>query len=286
MRSIVLWFSLIILVQAGSLVKDPKVLLLTGIPSTGTQTLKSQLTTLKLPFDTISVPSTGYNAAITLTNGDQGLYSAIIFPDGLCSVLDESMGMYVSALNESQWAQINNYEREFKIKRVLFNIYPSVNQSTQLVNQTKPGCCAKDVEQTFKWDPNAFNSINGTKIDVNAPLSSVGMYHYPANIINGNARPILYAEPLAPSYPDTSVVGLILNYPTERQELVFHTSIGDWSMTSQTLARYALYWAYKETSTPLPTAEEPVTVPTDPSASSASSVYHSLLLTIILLFLF
>ena len=231
---------------AQTFITDPKILILTVTGTTGgSDTFKKYLTAQNMTYDVLAIPSTGYNGTLPLETNNQGKYNTIIFSDGLISY--NYNGQYRSALTTAQLTQLETYEKSYQSIRIFFNVYPSSNYGVSLLNSTSPGCCASNVEQVYRWDSSAFTNLNMTGVSITSSMSSIGMYHYPAIITNTTTnKAVLTADALSPNYTKSSVIGTSRILADKRNQLVFFTAIGNWSTTSQTLARYSVQWALQK----------------------------------------
>jgi hypothetical protein len=245
-KMLLLLLSFLSWAAAQTLIPQPRVLMLTTTTMTGgTDTFKNYLNAQQMPYDIITVPMGGYTGALPLETNGQGKYNMIVFPDGLVSY--NYTGQFRSALTTTQFTQLETYEKNYRAIRVFFNVYPSADYGVSLLNATVPGCCALRVEQLYRWDSNAFANLNMTGVSITTPLSSVGLYHYPATISNTTTnKPIMTADALSPNYTKSSVIGTSRSLADGRNQLVFFTAIGNWSATSQTLVRYSVQWSLQK----------------------------------------
>ncbi len=157
-----------------------------------------------------------------LTENNTPKYSILIIPNSYYWWYNP-YGNWQKILTAEQENMLNQYQNQYNIKRIECNIYPSL-QNVQPKDSANPGCCS--FENFFYFNENS-----------NLKMSSIGIYHYPAQIANSsNITPFLFS--------DRGVIGTIVsNYQTQTT-MQFYTAFGGWSSTSNYLATYSLNWAF------------------------------------------
>lgn len=102
-------------------------------------------------------------------------------------------------------------------------MWPGSVPGIGLANNNVPGCCAAGQEQLLRWDPSGLAQTN-SGLNVNGVLSSQGLYHYPAIIIDPTTvSPLLFADPIPGVYAQ-SVVGVIQGSLDGRKNMFFFSS--------------------------------------------------------------
>ena len=161
---------------------------------------------------------------LNLTNMDGSpKYSLIIFPNSYYWWYNPE-GNWKPLMTKEQNEELEKYESEFGVRRISCNIYP-VSLNVKPVNDDNPGCCVGENEFYF-------DESNSRK------LSSIGIYHYPAKIVNSTyVKPVLFSK--------MGVIATVTS-SNDTETLEFYTSFGAWSSTSNYLAKYALIWGFRD----------------------------------------
>ncbi|KAJ3341915.1 hypothetical protein HDU93_003736 [Gonapodya sp. JEL0774] len=91
----------------------------------------------EIPWDTISVPQTGYSGNIPLFNADGSpKYALILLTSSSLAYYNSASGLYESALTAAQWSYIEDYERAYSIRRIVLNDYPTPSEGTLALGGT------------------------------------------------------------------------------------------------------------------------------------------------------
>jgi hypothetical protein len=229
------------------LVINSRILLVASDNSNGLKAATVTLDGLGVPYTSLIIPPTGLAGNFTLTSGNQGLYSLIVFPEGEV-VYQDSTGAYNSVITAAQWAQLAEYELKYKVRRVMMNIYPNSNYYASPQNPTNPGCCELGVERVLVWEANAMSLAPNAGLVSTATLSASGLYHYPATLTDTTiARPILSSLPYASQFPSKGVIATQLSLPDGRQQLIFFISFGSFSSSSLLMNHFWIFWGMRGT---------------------------------------
>jgi hypothetical protein len=94
-----------------------------------------------IPYQVVTVPSTGITLPALSTSATAGNYGAIV----VVSEVSYDYGAlgFQSALTAAQWQTIYQYQVDFGVRLVRLDVYPSADSGTSAIG----GCCNTGVEQ-------------------------------------------------------------------------------------------------------------------------------------------
>ncbi len=176
-----------------------------------------------------------FGETLQLKNTDgSGKYSLVVFPNSY--YWSDPTGTWTTILNSDQQATLDAYETEFKIRRVASNIYPW-DEHVRPKNSANPGCCSG--ENLFSFNESVIsNIVPNLGLSEGATLSSIGLYHYPAEVFDYSiTTPIVLSS--------AGIIATINNKSDGRQMMHFYTPFGSWSFTSSTLSHLVVNWGFK-----------------------------------------
>lgn len=78
-----------------------------------------------------------------------------------------------------------------------------------------------------------------------ANLSSLSLYHYPANITNTSTTEAYFTFKGNEEFPQESVGGVINKFEDGREQMASFISMGNWSMTCTYLGHAWVQWGYR-----------------------------------------
>ncbi|CZT48533.1 related to extracellular serine-rich protein [Rhynchosporium secalis] len=197
---------------------------------------KSGLNDYGIAFEVFVVPSGGATLPALTSPTRVGKYGGIVILSEVSYA--NSGGNYVSALTDTQWNSLYEYQRTFGVRMVRLDVVPGSATGTRVLGS----CCDGTVDQLLAFDDTS--AFPGAGLVVGATLSTQGLYHYPAAISNSKlATPFATFRPAA-GFPTTSVAGVINDFKDGRQQMVFFLGFAtDWSTTSILLTHAWIHWA-------------------------------------------
>jgi len=187
-----------------------------------------------IPYQILAVPSTGATLPTLNSSATVGNFGAIVVLSEVS--YDYGSAGFNSALTTAQWTQLFNYQISFGVRMVRLDVYPSADTGTT----TTGGCCGSTQEQLVSITNSTGFPTAGLKL--NAGLSTLGLYHYPATITNSSIAWAFASFAPTTGFTSTTVAGVI-NQIGARQQMVFFTSFAtDWSATSNFLQHAWIHW--------------------------------------------
>lgn len=190
-----------------------------------------------IPYETLIVPSTGVTLPTLNSSATEGKYGAIVVMSEV-SYFYTGLG-YESALTADQWQTLYNYQVSFHARLVRLDSYPSAAFGTQALGS----CCGDGIEQLIQYSDTSDFPNAGLK--AGATMSTIGLYHYPTQIINSTlAKEFLqFGASSDGLFTTTSTAGVINNIDG-REQMVFYVPFStDWSVTSIWLQHSWVDWA-------------------------------------------
>jgi hypothetical protein len=214
---------------------DSKVLVIAR-DSVSAYSIWSGLNDLGIPYQVLVVPSSGVTLPQLNSSSTTGNFGLIVVLSEV-SYSYPNLG-YQSALTNDQWQQLYNYQLSFRVRMVRLDSYPSSSFGTQALGS----CCNDKVEQLVSVSDTSGFPNAGLKIG--AGVSTLGLYHYPTQIINSTiAKEFLQLGPSSDGqYTNKSTAGVINNI-NGREQMVFYVPFStDWSSTSVYLQHTWINW--------------------------------------------
>jgi hypothetical protein len=196
----------------------------------------SGLNAYGIPYQLVVVPQTGITLPVLNSSATAGNYGAIVILSEVSYDYGGTLG-YQSALNATQLAQIYAYQAQFGVRLVRLDSFPSADSGTVALG----GCCNTGQEQNISIsNATAFLTAG---LNVGAPVSTLGLWHYPASITNASIA-VEFAQ-FAPTAGFTTVsTAAVINTYSGRQQMVFFIGVAtDWSSTSNYLQHAWIHWA-------------------------------------------
>ncbi|KXS21872.1 hypothetical protein M427DRAFT_280755 [Gonapodya prolifera JEL478] len=196
----------------------------------------------EIPWDTLSIPQTGYSGNLPLFNTDGSpKYSLIVLTSTSLQYLNSSSGLYVSPLTTSQWSYLESYELTYSVRRVVLNDFPTSSEGTVSLGGTSE---VQNVAVVADFANLAHMKSTGK-------LDTTGLYHYPANIYSplpSNIANVTQCATLDPSasFPSTTTACVVVRYNNGREAMRFFLSFGWWSSTSLWLDHMWLAWGMRQ----------------------------------------
>ncbi|KAH6665167.1 hypothetical protein B0J14DRAFT_236103 [Halenospora varia] len=189
-----------------------------------------------IPYELLIVPKTGISLPALTSPTMVGNYGGIVV---LSEVSYEmSSGNWASALTDAQWNALYDYQINFGARMVRLDTLPSAATGTKVAGS----CCADTQEQLVAInDTSAFPTAGLVK---GATMSSSGLYHYPATIIDSRIATAFATFATTTGFSTTTVAGVINSFTGGRKQMVFFMpSATDWSLTSVVLQHAWIHWA-------------------------------------------
>ncbi|KAF2021233.1 hypothetical protein BU24DRAFT_17559 [Aaosphaeria arxii CBS 175.79] len=193
----------------------------------------SGLTAYGIPFEVLLVPQGGVTLP-TLFSGTQGNYGGLFLLSGLA--YDYGNNNWHSALTDAQMNQLYEYQTEFGVRMVQYDVYPQPAFGTTPIGS----CCDDGVEQLISFSNTTSFAQSGLK--TGAGMSTRGLYHYVTQITDPTTTwEIARFEPNG-QWTSPSTAGVINNFNGREQMAFFTTWATDWSPTSNYLQHAAITW--------------------------------------------
>ncbi|ETN37056.1 uncharacterized protein HMPREF1541_08046 [Cyphellophora europaea CBS 101466] len=184
-----------------------------------------------IPFELLYVPSTGAPLP-TLNTTFGGNYGGIIVAG---QVSYQYGTAFQSALTPAQWQQLYDYQTQYGVRMVQYDVFPGPLFGASLVGTT--GCCAAGVEQNMYFTQTTPQS----GLRINADFSTLGLYHYPASIADATTTTEIARFRAAGSSPE-GVAAVINNFAGREQMVFFISWATDFSATSNFLQHEYITW--------------------------------------------
>ncbi|KAL3422766.1 hypothetical protein PVAG01_06923 [Phlyctema vagabunda] len=195
----------------------------------------SGLRAYRIPYQVLVVPQEGAILPALNSSLKVGNFGAIVILSEVS--YDYGTAGFRSALTSDQWLQLYTYQLAFGVRMVRIDVYPSADSGTE----AQGGCCGAGIDQTVSIsDTSNFPTAGLVK---GALMSTTGLYHYPANIINTTLATEFAQFGIATGYPQVSTAGVINNIAGREQMVFFTSSATDWSETSNLLMHAWIHWA-------------------------------------------
>lgn len=172
---------------------------------------------------------------LNLVNQDgSGKYFAIILSNGQLA-FKKNDGTFASALSPIQWAELNQYKINYKVRQVSLFTYPTpalgvkylVEQSTTESNTLIPSALAKSLDKALP---------DQSEI----PLENV--WYYPAVITDSKISEPVYFLKNNKSDEGKVVAGVVTHFPDGREEMNFFFAQSIYHMSSIATAPTWIHW--------------------------------------------
>jgi len=191
-----------------------------------------------IPYDIIKL-SSSYTGDLSLYgSNNEPKYNLIVINGGKLQY--ESNGQWISALNEKQWASLEEYEIANGVRRVIIEEEPIGSDQYQLEDLSKYGVTKSSQPLIVEDSTEVSNIFKAAGVKTTAPLNVDNIYHCRAKIVDDeHTKPFLY-------YSDDgekgAVAAAISSLPNGREVLSFFFGFGAWSQTSLVLNHIWLTW--------------------------------------------
>lgn len=199
-----------------------------------------------VPIKVQTIPQAGaaLPALETISGANSvGNYGLIIVIGLVTYNMGGSVG-WASAITAAQWTTLYNYQTKYGVRMIHLDAFPGTQFGTVLA--PGPGGCCNTGEQTVTLTDTAFIPTSGLK---SAPLSTVGLWHYPATISDTTNGTVAFLQfGTNAQYPATSVAGVrqkIANGAGFREQMALFVEGGSWSLTTNYLAHIWFHWGYR-----------------------------------------
>ncbi|KAH7354667.1 hypothetical protein BKA65DRAFT_496769 [Rhexocercosporidium sp. MPI-PUGE-AT-0058] len=205
--------------------------------ATSSYSATSGLTAYGIPYQLLTVPSTGAALPALSTASGDGNFGGIVV---LSEVSYDYNGVFSSALTTDQWNSLFDYQTSFGVRMTRIDVFPQAQFGTTPASATSPGCCEAGVEQLISISDSTSFAQAGMRIG--ATMSTKGLYHYPAVITNSSiATSIAKFGPSGIFTGDTTAA--VINNIGGREQMVWFISwAADWSPTSTYLEHAWITW--------------------------------------------
>ncbi|KAN0071986.1 hypothetical protein V8E54_009715 [Elaphomyces granulatus] len=193
-----------------------------------------------IPCTTLIVPQEGA-ALPTLNSSSGGNFAGFVVVSDVSYNTGNNTGNtttsnWQSVLTDDQWNQIFDYQTQYRVRMIQYDVYPGPLYGTVPVSTgIGVGCCGSGVEQ------NLFPTA-GLKTQTGAGVSTIGLWHYPASITNTNTTKEIAQFAANSQFNSTTTAGVINNFGG-REQMVFFTSMDtSWSSTSTFIQHAWVHW--------------------------------------------
>jgi len=189
-----------------------------------------------IPYYLLTVPQGGVALPTLNDSTTVGNYGLIVVLSEVS--YDYGSDGYRSALTQSQWTSLYNYQIAFGVRMVRLDAYPSDQSGTKALG----ACCDTGVEQYVAISSDKYFPTAGLKIG--ATLSTSGLYHYPASIPDSSTTTEIAQFKKNSVFPTDTTAAVVNSFLGGRQQMVFFMpSATDWSLTSALLQHAWINWA-------------------------------------------
>ncbi|KFZ02885.1 hypothetical protein V502_11414 [Pseudogymnoascus sp. VKM F-4520 (FW-2644)] len=188
-----------------------------------------------IPYQVLTVPQAGVALPSLNSSATVGNFGAIVVLGEVS--YDYGATGFQSALTPAQWATLYGYQLAFGVRMVRIDVYPGAGSGTVALG----GCCGSGVEQLVSLTDTSDFPTAGLK--TGAGISTIGMWHYPASIVNSTiAKPFLQFAP-ASGFAATSTAAVINNIDGRKQMVFFIPFATDWNAGSNLYQHAWIHWA-------------------------------------------
>lgn len=183
-----------------------------------------------IPFENLFVPQTGVASLPALNSSFGGNYGAIII---VGQVSYNYNGVFNSALTAAQYQQLYDYQVQYGVRMVQYDVYPGPAFGTTALG----GCCAAGVEQLIYFT----QTTSQGGLQTNADMSTQGLYHYIAQVTDPLTTTEIARYRAAGSSPE-GTAAVINNFGGREQMVFFISWATDFSPTSNFLQHEFITW--------------------------------------------
>jgi len=237
---IIVLLSLLSSVFAGEL--GLKTLILSTKGSTEAAAVKLSLDSYGIKYDHIELKIKELVGNLTLYDEHKNpKYNMIVLTSGKLTQLDENF-RWTSVLSDEQWAYIDQYEVDNKIRRITLSDTPDPVLGISIYDPDNWG--SDKTQAMIKADNTIADEMYAIAgIKPTAKLDTLGLYHTPMSIKNATVevKPILYFEKNN-VYPENTIAALYMKLNDGRERLSFYFGFGDWSLNCIILNHIWINW--------------------------------------------
>lgn len=185
-----------------------------------------------IPYEVLTVPSTGAALPTLNSSASVGNYGGIII---VSEVSYSYTSGFLSALTDAQFTTLYNYQAAFGVRMVRIDVYPGPNFGAS----TTGGCCDTGVEQLISFTNTTGFTTAGYV--AGATVSSQGLYHYPATITDASTTWEIAKFGTAGTAAVMNKFAVGTN--GTREQMVWFTSMAmDWNQPSNYLMHSFIHW--------------------------------------------
>ncbi|VBB79645.1 Putative protein of unknown function [Podospora comata] len=191
-----------------------------------------------IPYEVLLVPQSGATLPPLNSSAESGNYGGFIVLSELAYNLPGGWG---SAVTPAQWQTIYNYQTTFGARMVRLDVFPSTDLGVTLA-VPNAGCCNTGVEQLVSISSTTdFPTAN---IKTGAGVSTQGLWHYPATIINSTlAKQVATFAPSSDgTFTTTTTAAIINDYGRRKQMVWFMSWATDWAQGPNFLQHAYIHW--------------------------------------------
>jgi hypothetical protein len=145
-----------------------------------------------------------------------------------------------SAITTDQFTSLYNYQTKYGVRMIQLDSYPGNFPDMAVAPGPSGGCCDTDEQFVNIIDPTMFPTA-GVK---SAPVSTIGLWHYPAIITDPTNNTAFLEFSANTEYATSTVAGVIQNI-RGREQMVIFLEGGTWSLTTNFLAHTWFHWGYR-----------------------------------------
>lgn len=189
-----------------------------------------------IKYETVAVPQGGFSLPQLNSTAEKGNYGGIVM---LSEVSYEYTDGWKSAVTKEQFDEIYAYQKDFGVRMVRLDVFPNGEFGAQATDGGA-GCCGDGVDQpVLISDDSQFKSAN---IKTGAGVSTTGLWHYPATVINSNDT-IEFAQFEAEGqWTSKTTAGVINNFEGRQQMAFFISWATEWAIASNFLQHTWIHW--------------------------------------------
>jgi hypothetical protein len=183
-----------------------------------------------IPFEVFTIPQTGVTSLPTLNTTYGGNYGGIII---IGQVSYNYNGIYNSALTTAQYQQLYDYQVQYGVRMVQYDVYPGPAFGSTALG----GCCGVGQEQYIYFTQTTPQS----GLSTNANLSTTGLYHYIGQVTDPTTTTEIARYDSSGTTPGGTAA--VINNFNGREQMVFFISWAtDFSQTSAVLQHEFITW--------------------------------------------
>jgi len=223
---------------------SPKLLASTTVKSTvlviarnddEAQSVTSGLNGYGIPFQVLIAPKEGATLP-ALTTSSGGNFGSIVTLAGLS--YEYEAGAYRSAISETQWSQLYDYQTTYGVRMVQLDVYPQAAFGTNVIRP----CCDDGVEQLISFSNTSSFAQAGLRTGAGAGMSTFGLYHYITEITDPSTTWEIAQFAPNSQVSRTSTAAVINNFSGREQMAFFITWATSFSTTSNYLQHAYITW--------------------------------------------